>query len=379
MTLLQVYLDSISQTSLRLPLGDLSPQLFRQATNSVKCSVDNNDLLEFVGDRAVNLVAALLVEKEKVCPDQQIFVGRKVSCNDTLGRIAWWMHLDKYAALSSLDADAIRNWSPRRKRDPPPKVLANLFEAFVGAYWLELGWSALLSWLEPFLNPLVQIATEDFLLCHRNTCHAPFYVSNWWRQQNGDSINQGSYQQLVQYLAQQQSSLTSMGRVAVEAIPLSTKLIYASNGELVSDCDRVEVAHHLISQWICNIYVTTFPEIRNATSRAAHLASTITNFVTSDLALAFLASFFSLSSYFDVEDADFNSTRPVRWALPRDPAASAREATYRTKLSLAFQAAVGWFYHCDPRAAQAWGIQFFTPIVTEAYHILIQKACPFYL
>ncbi|KAJ7028687.1 hypothetical protein C8F04DRAFT_1237358 [Mycena alexandri] len=174
-----------------------------------------------------------------------------------------------------MDARAIRNWSPRRKRNPPPKVLADIFESFVGAYWLERGWPALLSWLEPFLKPLVEIATEDFLLSHRNT-----------------------------------------------------------DGELVNDCDRVEVAHHLLSQWICNVYITTFPEIRPATSRAAHLASTITNFVTSDVALALIASFFSLSSYFDVEDPDFSSTRPVRWALPLDPAASAREAAYRTKLSI---------------------------------------------
>ncbi|KAJ7721028.1 hypothetical protein B0H16DRAFT_1335582 [Mycena metata] len=273
MRLLQVYLDSDKHRSHRLPLADLSPHLFRQATNSVKHSTENNDLLEFMGDRAVNLACVLLVDKEKVCPDQQIFVGRRLSCNDTLGRLAWWMHLDKHAALSSIDARAIRNWSPRRKRNPPPKVLADLFESFVGAYWLEHGWPALLSWLQPFFKPLVEIATEDFLLSHRNTCKVPLYVSNWWRQRQGDSISQNSYQQLVQFLDRQQRSLTSTGRVAVEAIPLSTKFIYSGDGELVNDCDRVEVAHHLISQWICSVYINSFPEIRRATSRAAHLAS----------------------------------------------------------------------------------------------------------
>ncbi|KAJ6590971.1 ribonuclease III domain-containing protein [Mycena vulgaris] len=376
MALLQVYLDSVKHTSShRLPLAALSPHLFRQATNSVKHSTENNDLLEFIGDRAINLACALLVDKEKVCPDQQIFVGRKLANNDTLARLAYWLHLDKYAALSQEDAHAIKSWSPRRKRDGPPKVLADLFEAFVGAYCLERGWSALLSWLQPFFEPLVKIATEDFLRCHRDTCKAPFYVSNWWRHRGGGSISQRMYQKLLQFFDRKQGSLTSKGRVAVEAIPLSTKFIFSADGELMNDCDRVEVAHHLISQWICNVYVSMFPENRHAIVGATHLATTITNLVISDVSLGFIASLFSLSSYFDVEDPDFNSTRPVRWALPLDPAASAREAAYRTKLSLAFQAAVGWFYFSDPQAAQDWGMRFFTPIVTESYHVLVQSPC----
>lgn len=73
MTLLQLYLNSVQHKSSHpLPLAAISPHLFRQATNSVKNSKDNNDLLEFIGDRAVNLACALLVDKEKVCPDQQI-------------------------------------------------------------------------------------------------------------------------------------------------------------------------------------------------------------------------------------------------------------------------------------------------------------------
>ncbi|KAF8208187.1 ribonuclease III domain-containing protein, partial [Mycena galopus ATCC 62051] len=142
-------------------LAALSPDLFRQALNSIRHSTNNNDLLEFIGDRAINLVCALLVDKEKVCPDQQIFVARKISNNDTLGRLAWWLHLDKYAVLSCQDAHAIRTWSPRRK-GAPPKVLADLFESVVGAYCLERGWPALLSWLEPFFKPLMELSTQDF-------------------------------------------------------------------------------------------------------------------------------------------------------------------------------------------------------------------------
>ncbi|KAJ7507179.1 hypothetical protein B0H11DRAFT_1970598 [Mycena galericulata] len=376
MSSLQVYLDSIKhRSSHRLPLGALSPKFFRQATNSVKNSTESNELMEFIGDRAVNLACALLVDKEKVCPDQQIFVGRKISNNDTLGRLAYWLELDRYAALSPEDAYAIRGWSPRSKRgrfSRPPKVLADLFESFIGAYCLEYGWDALLSWLEPFFEPLAKVATEDFLRCHKDTLKTPFYVSNWWRQRNGGLISPRMYRELRTFLDGHQETLTLTGSVAVEAIPLSTKFIFSSEGELVNDCDRVEVAHHLISQWICNAYVSMFPETLRATARASHLASTITNLVISDVSFAFIASLFSLSSYFDVEDPDFNSSRPVRCALPLDPSAQSREAAYRTKLSLAFQAAVGWFYFRDPRAAQEWGMSFFTPLVSQAHHILVQ-------
>ncbi|KAJ7625100.1 hypothetical protein DFH06DRAFT_1229867 [Mycena polygramma] len=372
---LQDYLDSVNHGS-EVPLGALSPSLFRQATNSVKYSTDNNDLLEFIGDRAINLACALVVDRAKVCPDHQIFVGRKISNNDTLGRLAWWLHLDKYAALSREDAYAIQNWRPRRSRQPPPKALADLFESFVGAYCLERGWPALFSWLEPFFMPLVEIATQDFLRCHQDTIRSPCYVSSWWRSEAGTNTLETD-QRILRFLRLHQSSLTSMGRVAVEALPLSTQFIFGGvEGELMNDCDRAEIAHHLISQWICNIYVSIFPEHCRATARAAHLATAITNLVLSDVCLAFIATFFSMSSYFDVEDPDFNSTRPVRWALPLDPAANARETAYRTKLSLAFQAAVGWFYFRDPQAAQEWGIRFYTSIVTEAYHTLVRD--PYY-
>ncbi|KAK7042481.1 hypothetical protein R3P38DRAFT_2890713 [Favolaschia claudopus] len=369
MSLLQDYLNSPKhKTSHPLQFAVLSTSLLHQATNCIKNSPENNDLMEFIGDRFVNLTCALLVDKEKVCPEQQIYVARKISNNDTLGRLAWWFDLDKQASLSQEDNRAVRRWSPSR-RDPPPKVLADLFEAFVGAYYLQRGRRAVLSWLEPFFKPLMDIATDEFLL--RPPFKAPSFVNNWWRDHNAASITQTVLQNFQYSLNGQQEALTRLGRVAVEAIPQSTKFFFTNGGEIVNDCDRVEVAHHLISQWICDSYVSLYPAHQHATSRAAHLASTITNIILSDPSLASISTFLSLSSYFDVEDPDFKSDRPVLWKLPRDHSAD-REAAYRTKLSLVFQAAVGWFYLRHPRAAHEWGLQFFNPIVLAAHRILIR-------
>jgi len=44
----------------------LSKALRAQATNCVRYSAENNDLLEFLGDRLVNLITALIVEEVKI-------------------------------------------------------------------------------------------------------------------------------------------------------------------------------------------------------------------------------------------------------------------------------------------------------------------------
>jgi dsRNA-specific ribonuclease len=43
-------------------LPRLNEDLLKRARNCIPWSVDNNDLLEFIGDRVVNLLCAVLVE-----------------------------------------------------------------------------------------------------------------------------------------------------------------------------------------------------------------------------------------------------------------------------------------------------------------------------
>jgi hypothetical protein len=49
-----------------------------RARNSKKDTQDNNDLLEFIGDRVVNLACALMVEKVKYSSDHQMVRGLSV-------------------------------------------------------------------------------------------------------------------------------------------------------------------------------------------------------------------------------------------------------------------------------------------------------------
>lgn len=52
--------------SLLKDIPALPPALLKRARNGVVHSDNNNDLLEFIGDRAVNLFAAVMVDKVKL-------------------------------------------------------------------------------------------------------------------------------------------------------------------------------------------------------------------------------------------------------------------------------------------------------------------------
>ena len=54
-------------------LPTLAKARLRPAQNSVKRSKDNNDLLEFIGDRVVNLACSLIVDKVKESSDHHRF------------------------------------------------------------------------------------------------------------------------------------------------------------------------------------------------------------------------------------------------------------------------------------------------------------------
>lgn len=63
---LQDHLSLVSNRPRARDIPALSEACRAQATNCVRFSVNNNDLLEFLGDRLVNLMTALIVEEVKV-------------------------------------------------------------------------------------------------------------------------------------------------------------------------------------------------------------------------------------------------------------------------------------------------------------------------
>lgn len=66
LTALQHYFGLISNRPHPKDVPSISEPLLTRTRNSRRNSPENNDLLEFVGDRCVNLVVALLVDKVRV-------------------------------------------------------------------------------------------------------------------------------------------------------------------------------------------------------------------------------------------------------------------------------------------------------------------------
>ena len=63
---LQGHLSLASNRPRGRDIPALSKALRAQATNCIRLSAENNDLLEFLGDRLVNLITALIVEEVKI-------------------------------------------------------------------------------------------------------------------------------------------------------------------------------------------------------------------------------------------------------------------------------------------------------------------------
>jgi hypothetical protein len=193
------------------------------------------------------------------------WVGRVISNNDTLGRLAYQLELNEHARLDLLDTIQVNDWNPQCC-DSPPKPLADLFEAFTGAVYEEKGWNVTFQWLENLYKPLITAATEDF---HNS---APNIPPHWHAP---PMVPEDSYCQemLLDYLSHKGEFLASSAQEALDALPLSSIFIFASNGSLGNDCDKVEVADHLIRYWICSIFVQLNPEMQQATAKAAHLVT----------------------------------------------------------------------------------------------------------
>jgi hypothetical protein len=101
----------------------------RRARNSKKAAQDNNDLLEFIGDRVVNLACALMVEKVKYSADHQMVRCFSVSSIHFLTCLSFHKvgrenhQQQRYARTSRISTTASRARSPGSARFiPSPRL-----------------------------------------------------------------------------------------------------------------------------------------------------------------------------------------------------------------------------------------------------------------
>jgi hypothetical protein len=136
----------------------------------------------------------------------------------------------------------------------------------MGAVYEEKGWNVTVQWLQTLYRPLIAAATEDF---HNS---APSIPAHW---HTPSMAPEGSHHQamLLDYLNYKGEFLASCAHEALDALPLSSIFVFAPNGSLGNDCDKVEIADHIIRYWICSIFVQLNPEMQQATAKAAHLVT----------------------------------------------------------------------------------------------------------
>ncbi|KAF8810482.1 hypothetical protein BYT27DRAFT_7221989 [Phlegmacium glaucopus] len=194
--------------------------------NSIQRSKDNNDLLEFIGDRVINLACSLMVDKIKISSEHHKAVGRALCNNDTIGRLAYQYGLHKEAIFNYHDDNEVKNWHPRHNLTPP-KALADLFEAYVGALYEEHGWDTTMTWLTALYKPLVEVATEDFLQRNGDSAR-PLPESKSTEPLLAEVV---VYQErLLDYLNFKGPNLVESGQAALDALPPATQFFFSLDG-----------------------------------------------------------------------------------------------------------------------------------------------------
>ncbi|PFH51131.1 hypothetical protein AMATHDRAFT_3268 [Amanita thiersii Skay4041] len=354
-TLLVTYLSvsHLEDAQKTLPLLEASRR--KKALNSMRHSKDNNDLLEFIGDRVVNLACTLLVDKVKISADHHLVVGRMVSNNDTLGRVAYHLRLAEQAQLDTTDY-CVKNWTPQDTYSPP-KGLADLFESYVGAIYEEHGFDVAMRWLEPVFTPLIEAATEDFM-----ASDDPDKKYDHWLIHQDIPEHSSQQDMLLDYFNYKCTFFSEKAQEALDFLPPSTGRSRLPSYTILG-----------MQNIRADLSGASTRDIEGSTPR---FGIRITTLATSDWSLGYLGSLLGLTTFFEQSDVDCNSTRrpiPSRDLCSR-PDVRPQEVAYRRKLSFALKATVGWFHHRDAVAANKWANVYFRNIVIRSHDIIIQDS-----
>lgn len=188
-----------------------------------------------------------------------------------MGRISFYLRFHHHAELGKQDAEDVDNWSPF-VADRPPKVLADLFEAYVGAVYVHHGWTKLYNWLEKLFVPIVKAATGDYWL----TVSPDQLLGISAPVRHKAMIPETRFQgKLLDYVEYKRDTPKAGAGLALDLSLKSTKYRFdRCSGRLQEpDVEKVEVAVHLINMWICQIVMQHRPEYHTARAKAAYLLS----------------------------------------------------------------------------------------------------------
>jgi len=154
----------------------------------------------------------------------------------------------------------------------PPKVLADLFEAVVGAVFLQHGFLKLDNWLRTIFEPILNAATKDYWYSATRTL--PFYRDHRTSTFSGAPHLQ---RRLIDYICSEHHFFEDRLSDMLYTLPTNT-IFYFDEHEYLEEPDneRLEVANHFLNLCICHTIIRIWPQYGYAKAKAAHLSSTLT-------------------------------------------------------------------------------------------------------
>ena len=204
--------------------------------------------------------------------------------NDTFGRISYYLELDQGAALSPQDRKEVDKWNHLKPGVRPPKVLADLFEAVVGAVFLQHGFLVLDNWLRKVFEPILNAATADYW--YSTTRTLAFYRDHRTSTFSGAFHIQRSLDEFIcfecDFFEDQLSEI-------LHTLPRNTIFYFDEHDYLEApDNERLEVAAHFLNLCICHTIIRIWPEYGYAKAKAAHMASRLTGVEPSSFHATFI-------------------------------------------------------------------------------------------
>lgn len=166
----------------------------------------------------------------------------------------------------------MERWDHLEPGARPPKVLADLFEAVVGAVFLQHGFLKLDNWLRTIFEPILNAATRDYWYSATRTL--AFYRDHRTSIFSGTSHLQ---RRLVDYICSERKFFEARLYGVLRTLPKNT-IFYFDEHEYLEEPDneRLEVAAHFLNLCICHTIIRIWPEYGYAKAKAARLSSTLT-------------------------------------------------------------------------------------------------------
>lgn len=154
--------SSVEKLAIQLNFVPVFPALFEEALTHSSYSnehkIPNNERLEFLGDSVLSLITASFLFKTFPNYDE----GNLAKLKSIIVSAQIWASFTKKLELDSfikLGAGELRNNGQTKQN-----ILADLFEAFVGAYFLNFGLEKTTDFIEPLIKENMVEVNRQFTL-----------------------------------------------------------------------------------------------------------------------------------------------------------------------------------------------------------------------